>query len=36
MCKDRFEGSHPVLGSARCWKGLKYRISVEVVAEREV
>ena len=36
MCKDRFEGSHPVLGSARRWKGLKHRISVEVVAEREV
>ena len=34
MCKDRFEGSRPVLGSARSWKCLKHRISVEVAAER--
>ena len=34
MCKDRFEGSRPVLGSARSWKCLKHRISVEVAPER--
>ena len=36
MCKDRFEGSCPVLESARSWKDLKHRLSVEVVAERNL